>query len=104
MRKENSYLTKILEETGAVLDRQEQYSRRSCLLIHGVHEVEDEDTDELSIKVIEQYINKKIKPKDTDLTLGLGNPKKIIKAKPRTIIVKYVRYNTRKIIYGNKKF
>ena len=89
---------------GAVLDRQEQYSRRSCLLIHGVHEVEDEDTDELSIKVIEQYINKKTKPEDTDLTHGLGNLKKIIKAKPRTIIVKYVKYNTRKIIYGNKKF
>ena len=36
----------------AVQDRQEQCSRRNCLLIHGV-EVEGEDTKELSVKVIE---------------------------------------------------
>ena len=29
----------------SVLDRQEQYSRRNSLLIHGVDEVEGEDTD-----------------------------------------------------------
>ena len=32
--KENSYLTKILQEMDAVLDRQEQYSKRNCFLIH----------------------------------------------------------------------
>ena len=37
-----------------VLDRQELYSRRYRLLIHGVDEVEGEDTDELSIEVIEE--------------------------------------------------
>ena len=36
----------------AVLNRQEQYSRRKCLLIHGAHGVQGEDTDELSIKII----------------------------------------------------
>ena len=54
--KENSYLTKRLEEMDAVLDRQEQYSRRNCLLIHGVDEVEGEDT---VIKVIEEHVNQK---------------------------------------------
>ena len=38
----------------AVLDRQEQYSRRDRFLIHGVNEVEGKDTDELSMKVIEE--------------------------------------------------
>ena len=41
MRKENSYLTKRLEDMDAVLGRQEQYSRRNCVLIHGVDEVEN---------------------------------------------------------------
>ena len=41
MRKENSYLTERLEDMDAVLGRQEQYSRRNCLLIHGVDEVEN---------------------------------------------------------------
>ena len=66
LRKENSYLMKRLEEMDAVLDRQEQYSRCNCLLIRGVHEVEGDDTNELSIKVIEEHTNQKIKPEDID--------------------------------------
>ena len=50
MRKENSNLTKGLEEMDAVLDIQKQYSRCNVLLIHGVDEAEGNDTDELSIK------------------------------------------------------
>ena len=36
-------------------------------------------------------------------THRLGNPKNSIKSKPRLIIVKFVRYNTRNAIYGSKK-
>ena len=82
MKKENSYLTKRLKEMDGVLDRQEQYSRRKCLLIHGVDEVQGEDTDELSIKVIEEHMNQKLKPEDLDRSHRLGNPQKSIKAKP----------------------
>ena len=88
-------LTKRLEEMDAGLDRQEQYSRRTCLLIHGVDEVEGEDTNELSIKVIEEHMNQKIKLEDIDRPRRLGNPKKSIKTKPGPIILKYVRYNTK---------
>ena len=51
LRREISYLLKKLEEMDAILDRQKQYSRRNCVLIHGIEEVEGEG-DELSIKVI----------------------------------------------------
>ena len=87
----------------AVLDRQEQYSRRKCLLIRGVDEVEGEDTDKLSIKLIEEHMNQIIQPEDINRSHRLGNPKKSIKAKPRPVIVKSVKYNTRNIIYRNKK-
>ena len=80
MRKENSYPTKGLEEVDAVLDRQEQYSRRNCILIHGVDEVEGEHTDELSIKVIEEHMNQIIKPEAIDRSHRLGNLKKIYKS------------------------
>ena len=60
LKKENSYLTKRLEEMDTVLERQKQCSSRNCLLIHGVDEVEGEDTFELSIKVIEEHMNQKI--------------------------------------------
>ena len=36
-------------------------------------------------------------------THRLGNPTKSMKSKPRLIIVKFVRYNTRNAIYGSKK-
>ena len=45
---------------------------------------------------------KKNKPEDIDSSHRLGNPKKSIKAKPRPIIVKFARYNTRNSIYRNK--
>ena len=35
-KNKNSYLTKRPEERDAVLDRQEQYSRRNCFFIYGV--------------------------------------------------------------------
>ena len=75
LRKENSYLTKRLDEIDAALDRQEQYSRRNCLLIHGADEVESEDTNELSIKVVEEHMNQKIKPEDIYVSYRLGNQK-----------------------------
>ena len=50
LRKENSNLTKGLEEMDAVLDIQEQYSRCNVFLIHEVDEAEGKDTDELSLK------------------------------------------------------
>ena len=77
LRKENSYLTKRLDEIDAALDRQEQYSRRNCLLIHGADEVESEDTNELSIKVVEEHMNQKIKPEDIYGSYRLGNQKNL---------------------------
>ena len=77
LRKENSYLTKRLEEIDVILDRQEQYSRRNCLLIHGADEVEGEDTNELSIKVVEEHMNQKIKPEDIYGSHRLGNQKNL---------------------------
>ena len=49
----------------AVIDRQEQYSRRNCLLNNGVDEVAGEDPKECSIKVIEENVNPKNKPGET---------------------------------------
>ena len=43
----------------AVLDRQEQYSRRNCLSIHVIDGVEGDTTHELSMKVIEKHMNQK---------------------------------------------
>ena len=38
-------------------DDQEQYSRRNCLLIHGLTETKTEDTDEMVLDVINNKLN-----------------------------------------------
>ena len=104
LRKENSYPPKRLEKMDAVLDRQEQCSSLNCLLIQGVDEVEKKDTEGLTKKVIEKHMNQQIKSEDIDRSQRLGKPKKSRNAKSQTIIVKFIRYDTRNKICMNKKF
>ena len=53
------------------LDRHEQYSRRNCLLTHGVKENEKEDTDEV-VTEFEKKIEEKLSANDIDRSDGLG--------------------------------
>ena len=62
-----------------------------------------EDTDEKIINTLQQSMDETIKPEDIDRSHRRGNPKFSKNAKPRPIIVKFVRYNTRDRIYRNKK-
>ena len=39
-----------IEKLERIVDRQEQYSRRNCLLLHGIAEDELENTDELILE------------------------------------------------------
>ena len=87
----------------AVVDRQEQYSRRNCLLLHGIVEETGEDTDEKIINKVQQSMDETIKPEDINRLHRLGKPKTSKDAKPRPIIVEFVKRNTRNKIYRNKK-
>ena len=40
-------LTEKVDKLSSLVDRQEQYSRRNCILIHGLKENQNEDTDEV---------------------------------------------------------
>ena len=52
LKKENSYSNKRLEEMDSVVDRHGQYSRRNCILIHGIVEETAKDTDEKIINTL----------------------------------------------------
>ena len=71
-------------------DDQEQYSRRNCLLLHGIDEDQDESTD---VKVINSA-------SDIDRSHRIG---KKSSGKKRPIIIKFARYNCRRHVYHNKK-
>ena len=88
-------LTDKLSRLSVQVDKQEQYSRRSCLLIHGVEENRNEDTDTLSISIINEHLGLDIQPSDIDRTHCIGNNHKARK-KGRAIIIKFTKYNTRK--------
>ena len=103
LEKENNYLNKMLDEMDAVVDTQEQYSKCNCILVHGIVEKTVEGTDEKIINTLQQSMDETIKPEDIDRSHRRGNPKFSKNAKPRPIIVKFVRYNTRDRIYRNKK-
>ena len=66
LKKENSYLNKRLDEMDAAVDRQKQYSRRNCLLVHGIVEETVKDTDEKTINTLQQSIDETTKPEDID--------------------------------------
>ena len=83
-------------------DQQEQYSRRKCLLVHGIKEVRSEATDDIIIETISQNLDIDIAPHDLERSHRIGQPRQPGE-KQRPIIVKFVWYNDCNKIFRNKK-
>ena len=66
-------LTDKVSNLSVQIDKQEQYFRRNCLLMHGVEENENEDTDTLSINIFNKHLGVDIHPSDIDQTHLIGN-------------------------------
>ncbi|XP_063966130.1 uncharacterized protein LOC135156776 [Lytechinus pictus] len=82
---------------------QEQYSRRSCLRFHGIPEKEDENTDEVIRQVVNEKLDINLTSTDIDRSHRLTSRSGMSEgAKPRVIIMKFARYNIRKMIYSNR--
>ena len=75
----------------AQVDQQAQYSRKNCLLFHGIKEENGEDTNSIIINMVEEEKDIEILPNDLDWLHRVENPK--TKKKERTIIVK-VQFKT----------
>ena len=84
------------------IDDLEQYSRRNCLVLHGVNESKEENTNEIIIKTFSEEIGVEIKEDDLDRSHRLGKPKRKDN-KPWPIIVKFARYAVRREIFMNKR-
>ena len=94
-------LSKGLDELGSVINRQEQYSRRNRLLLHGIEEESNESTDPRVIVVLCESMGETISVQDIVQTHRL--PGKKPNGKSRPVIVKFVRYNSKNLIFKNKK-
>ena len=82
------------------LDAQEQYSRRNCLLLHGVPETEA-DTTAAALHIIDQHLDIKLPSDAIDRSHRLGRTTG--EGKPRPIIMKFVSYQDRRAVFGRKK-
>ena len=83
-----------------LVDRHEQYSRRNCLLVHGIAETNDENTDDLVLKTMNEKL-------DVDVTeIGIDRSYRIGRKKDgqitRPIIVRLTRYSPRKNVFTSK--
>ena len=86
---------------GGRIDAQEQYSRRNCLLFHGVAETDGENTDERILSTIKEHLGITLSERDLDRSHRLGAPRSDKRARP--IIAKFNLYNVRASVYASKK-
>ena len=93
---------KRIEDLERGSDRQEQYSRRNCLLFHGIEENDKENTDDLVVQFMNEKMDLDVNHNDIDRTHRIGRRDKNTK-KVRPIIIKFSRYNVRSQVFGNKK-
>ena len=91
-----------IEELENKIDRQEQYSRRNCILIHGIAENTEENTGQQTIDFINENLDIKIDEIDIDRSHRIGRYDKT-KKKARPIIVKFARYNVRGRVFREKR-
>ena len=91
-------LTEKVDKLSSLVDRQEQYSRRNCVLIRGAKENQNKDTDEVVLNKSE--IDLEISSGDIDRTHRISVPSK---GENRPIIVKFLRYTDRRRVFTNKK-
>ena len=100
LTEKNKELKKKIEDLEIEQDRQEQYSRRNCLLLHGMEKNKKENMDSLVTENIKNYTGIELSDLDINRSHRLGKPKP---NKPRPIIVKFTRYNIRSKTFSSKK-
>ena len=100
LKGEMTYLRGKIDNITVETDGQKQYSRRNCLLIHGIPENRNEDANTLVLEVIYTKMEIKITQNDIDRTHRIGTSK--TSGKPRPLIIKFVQYSDRKKVFSSK--
>ena len=105
---ENIRLKERLDIMEYSLDDQEQRNRNYCLMLHGVEEANDEDTDELVLKTIIDNLSVPIEPHNLQRSHRVGPRRsapntRSTTQKPRPIIFRFRDYRFRESVFRNKK-
>ena len=100
----NSMLSEQLTEIEKVKEKQEslpQYSRRNCLVFHGILKENEESTNEVIQNFCKEKLDFELDSSDIDRSHRLL--KSHLNTKPKPIILKLVRLDVKQLIYGLKK-
>nr|CAD7259119.1 unnamed protein product [Timema shepardi] len=89
------------------LDDLEQYSRRNCLLVHGMPGKPGEEVRTEVLRMFETRLNVKIEARDVDRCHRIGKPKRtsgeaLVEGR-RPIIIKFTSYQKRSLVFSAKK-
>ena len=108
LKSENSRLKDRLEVLESAVDDQEQRSRNFCLMIHGVKEEEDEDTDVHVLKVLNGDLGLPIALENIQRSHRIGprnsgRNTRQNQTKPRPIFLRFRDFRSRQSAYRNKK-
>ena len=101
LQQENLKLKTEIEELKLVADEAKQYSRRNCLILTGVPEVQKENKDDIVRDEAQKCLNVQLDIKSIDSSHQLGN--KTLHGKPHPITVKLCNYNGKEKSYEAKK-
>lgn len=102
-----SKLKSNLNQVNQRVDDLEQYSRRNCLLIHGVPEtLSNENSVEVVLKVFEEKLGERLSLVEIDRAHRLGKTthSDVANKRCRPIIIKFTSYLSRHKIYSKKKY
>ena len=102
LEKKVAHLEKEHKRVESELDANQMYSRRNNLIIHGIAETRDENTDAVEINFLKSELNLSLTERDLDRSHRLGKRDES-KKRPRPIIIKFLRHNDKHLIYSKKK-
>ena len=107
LEKEKDRLHDVIHKLDIKIDDQEQYSRRNCLMIHGIAENANEKTDDIVMDLLDNKLKAEIQKKDVSRTHRVGRKRNDrggnVNPKPRPIIVRFSSYRERKKAFDKKK-
>ena len=95
-------MSKRVDSLSGQIAEQEQYSRLTCLLLHGIPEDKNEKTDDFCIATINECLELSITEAYIERTHRIEKLRDSSQ-KLRPIIVIFVKYNDKKNVFNRKK-
>ena len=113
LRESNEDMKKSLLSVDEKCDDYDQHSKRTCLRVFGLPETVGENTEDLVLKLCREDLKITIGPEDIDVSYRMGRKRQPVsdhavtrsQNKPiyRPVLVKFVSYKIRKLVFDNKK-